>query len=1123
MKNLLLLFVLILSMMNARAQTCSAPIYMTVMNGNTYRFYTDTVPDIQSYAWYVTTFQADTATSSASFSATPSAYFAGSTFNSPDYVEACLTLTFSDGCTASSCDTFVYCDAGFSYSLDNQYGLTLTPDFPAGYMNELHYWTVSGPGIPNPTQNTEIATYYVTPGATYNVCQQLMITSSGCNTTECQVITIPDTTIPVCDAAFTYYYQPTNAYLNVSSPYTYGQGSFEHNWLVTSYMSDGTVNTNNQLNVNNNSLFVASNTSALEICHTLTNLNTGCVDSSCQYLDFCTAEYTHVIDTANQVLTLTAGGVQTLASHSWNVTYHATGGVYDSEILNGPIATFLLPEGILDMTICHVVNNTFPGSTCSTYTCDTIVFCNAEFTVIDNGNGTAGIWAVSPPIDGAVYTWSITGPGYPGTAYSGSYFNFTPAPNDPYYVCMAYFNAETGCSDVNCDTIVVEGIVDTCSVEFTLNYENFILTGTPTVPYTSGNIYSWTINSTTYGANSYSGQTLMYTLPADAGEVSVCLNIVNTFTGCNAVYCDSLQLPTIDCASFCAAEILPGPDSATAMLVNLFFNGVNTDFINYPYVTAITSITGDTLATGSMNYFGQIGGTQQLYPVYSVDGNALPNNFNGYVHFTYDNQTCVLPYPCVPTCNATFTWVDNGNGTITAIAAPYFSGNEYTWVLTEGSGGLTTTYDNFGNITLTLVPGEQYALCLTLSNVLSNCSNEYCTNVSVPVTATCNAVFTYTGPLPIDNSYQFIGAMNDTAAYNEWTFGDGTSSTLAMPFHSFATSGMYEVCHIVGISGVCSDTVCYTANFIGNNSTGLYITGEVNAGANVPDNGKVKLYAIDTLSNSVSLVDEYILNNSGNYIFNGLEAGTYLIKAGLAQGSAWYGDYVPTYFGSQFYWFDAEPVYLTQSGDNYDIALIYAGNGGGPGSVGGNIDDGPFRLMDPESAGVENSNPVAGADVIVTNLSGNPQRWMDADDYGNFNINNLAYGTYRLWADEPGMTCVPIEFTISPEFPSVFIELVMGEDLTGIEDNAAITALGEIYPNPASTNTFIKLNSNSTDDIIIQVSSLDGKVVHRVKQSVSGSSFIEIPSSGFAAGMYILQIRSAEKALSLTRKLQIVR
>jgi hypothetical protein len=121
------------------------------------------------------------------------------------------------------------------------------------------------------------------------------------------------------------------------------------------------------------------------------------------------------------------------------------------------------------------------------------------------------------------------------------------------------------------------------------------------------------------------------------------------------------------------------------------------------------------------------------------------------------------------------------------------------------------------------------------------------------------------------------------------------------------------------------------------------------------------------------------------------------------------------------------------------------------------------------------------------------------------------------------MTCVPIEFTISPEFPSVFIELVMGEDLTGIEANTTITALGEIYPNPAQSNTFIKLNSNSSDDILIQVSSLDGKVIHHVKQSVSGGSLIEIPSSGFAPGMYILQIRSEENALSLTRKLQIVR
>jgi hypothetical protein len=1400
MKKLLLLSVLFLFGMLVQAQTCSAPISMTIMNGNMYRFYTDTVPGIQSYAWIVTTFEDDTATSTGSFSSTPSAYFSGNEFISPDYVEACLTLTFEDGCVASSCDTFVYCDAGFTYALNEQYALTLTPDFPAGYMNELHYWTVSGPGIPNPTQNTEIATYYVEPGATYTVCQQLMITSSGCNTSECQVITIPDTEAPVCDAAFTYYYQPTNAYFSVNSPYTNAQGSFEHTWEVTSYMNNGTVNTNNQLNVNNNSMFVASNTNALEICHTLTNLNTGCVDSSCQYLDFCSSEYTYAIDTNNQVMTLTAGGVQTLATHTWNIAYHAAGGIYDSETLTGSIATFLLPDGILDLTICHSVNNTGPYINCTSYACDTIVFCNAEFAVIDNGNGTAGIWAVSPPIDGAVYTWSITGPGYAGTAYSGSYFNFTPVPNEPYYVCMAYFNAETGCSASNCDTIVVEGISDTCSAEFTYTYNNSVLLAQATTPYFSGNMYSWTVQSTVYGtlANIQdSGPYATITIPPDAGTVYIFMNLTNEFYECNSTFFDTLLVTpdtscaaeivmgyapsgwpmfsangnstiasyswiltpydsngqalgsgffstqnnayipagttfasieaclaittasgcawngcatftappdtviSVNCDAFCAFEILPSPDSATAMLVNIFFNGASNSSINNSFVSAITTLSGDTLAMGPENFYAQMGGTQQLYPVYAIDGNTIPNNFNGYVHFSYDNQTCILPYQCLPVCNAAFSWVNNGNNTITATQNGYAPGGQYSWTLTNVVSGQILTYTDSVYITLQLVPGQLYSLCLSYSNEAANCSNSWCAEVSIPqnipcnadftysgplpinnsyqfigvpnndnayhlwtfgdgasseqeypfhaydtigvytvchivsvdgvcadticitiqatenpactaeivmgyapdgwpmfsaiggseiatynwilspfdsngigyngtyfystqnnayvpagteyvgvegclsVTFTngcawngcatftappdtantlpCNALFTFTGPLPVDNNYQFIGVTNDESAYHVWTFSDGASSSQVSPFHAFATTGVYTVCHIVGINGVCADTICYTGNFIGNSTTGLFIAGEVNAGANVPDNGKVKLYTIDTLSNSVSLVAEYTLSNSGNYIFNGLEAGIYLIKAGLTQGSAWYGDYVPTYFGSQFYWFDAELVYLTQSGENYDIALIYAGNGGGPGSVGGTIDDGPFRLMDAESAGVANANPVAGADVIVTDLNGNPQRWIDADNSGNFSITNLDYGTYRLLADEPGMTCVPVEFTISPEFPSVFIELVMGEELTGIDAASAIIALGEVYPNPAQNNAIIKINSSSTDNLVIQVSSLDGKVIYNVNQAVSDNASFKIPSSSFSAGLYIVTIRSEEKSISLSRKLQVLR
>jgi len=1290
MKKILSSILFLIISIAVEAQTCSAPIALNIVNGNTYRFWTDSIVGIQSYAWIVTTFEDDTATSSGSYSSTSSAYFAGSTFNSPDYVQVCLTLTFVDGCVSSNCDTFPYCDAGFTYALNEQYGLTLTADFPAAYMNELHYWTVNGPGIPNPTQNTEIPTYYVTPGATYNICQQLMITSSGCNTTECQDITIPDTIVPVCDAAFTYYYQPTNAYLNVSSPYAYGQGSFEHNWLVTSYMSDGTVNANNQLNVNNNSLFVAANTSALEICHTLTNLNTGCVDSSCQYLDFCTAEYTHVIDTANQVLTLTAGGIQTLASHSWNVTYHAIGGVYDSEILNGPIATFFLPEGILDMTICHMVNNTFPGSTCSSYACDTIVFCNAEFTVIDNGNGTAGIWAVSPPTPGAVYTWSITGPGYNGAAYSGSYFNFTPVPNEPYYVCMAYFNGETGCSASNCDTVVVGGITDTCSAEFTYtfwNNDNFYTW--PLNPHVEGNSYSYTVESSVYGilADNETSSNPGFTIPLDAGTVSICLNLTNEFSLCNATFCDTMSVSP---DTSCTADIVAGygsngwpeftvnggaeiasynwniatydsngtaleffssmqsnasipagtayasievvlaiifetgcqwggslihtgqPDSLITCDASIQYSYVgdvpNPSMFPYQFYSAYSSdtaavihswVTSDGQTSSSYSpLFGFAPGTYTIcHSVSDVNGlcsdstcisltvvpdssntlpcNAdfshsgplltnnsyqfigLPNSDNAHHLWTFgDGASSEQEYPfhaydtigeynvchivsidgvCADTICITIQATENPACTAEIVTGyapngwPMFSaigGSEiatYNWILTpydsngQGYGGsfFFSSQSNAYVPAGTLYAGVEGCLSVTFTN---GCAWNGCANFTAPPDTAnflpCNAQFSYTGPLQPD-SYQFIGVMNDSDAYHEWTFGDGTSSNLAMPIHSYASPGNYEVCHIVGIDGVCADTVCSTIYF------GLYLAGTVNVGANCIDFGSVKLYSLDTLSNSVELIGQYPMdNNLCYYNFIGLTPGIYLVRAGLSDSSSYYNDYVPTYFGSQYYWFDAEPIYLTQSGDFYNISLIYGSNPGGNGTVNGSIDDGPFRLSNPALSSAQ--SPVLGAQVVITDLANVPQRWVRTDNSGAFSILDLAYGTYRLMADEPGMTCLPIEFTLSEQTPGVTIDLVMGDEITGIVSYETSAIQANIYPNPSNSLANLNIELMKPASLTMTMTSITGQVMWTQTNSfLQGKSSIQIPVRGIADGLYFLSIFSDKGQLITSRKMQV--
>jgi hypothetical protein len=636
-------------------------------------------------------------------------------------------------------------------------------------------------------------------------------------------------------------------------------------------------------------------------------------------------------------------------------------------------------------------------------------------------------------------------------------------------------------------------------------------------PLVAGGNYTWTIFSTNLGTiYTESGPTLnnvVQIIPQGAGQIEVCLDYVNSLTNCEESLCLGIE------SSTCSAEFtynLEGDQLTLSAIEPIVAGG------NYSWLVTSTNL-------GPL--YGSNGITQNFI-VCTIPASAG----NIEVCFTYSNSItgcadslCIgIPNEIDSTCTAEIVMGYAPSGW------PMFSANggseiaTYSWILTPyDSNGQALGSGFFSTQNNAYIPaGTAYAYieaCLAITTA-SGCAWNGCNTFTAPPdtsnTLPCNAIFTFTGPLPVDNNYQFIGVTNEENAYHVWTFGDGTASSQVSPFHTFETTGEYTVCHIVGINGVCADTVCYTGNFIGNSATGLFIAGEVNAGANVPDNGKVKLYTIDTLSNSVSLVAEYTLSNSGNYMFNGLEAGIYLIKAGLTQGSAWYGDYVPTYFGSQFYWFDAEPVYLTQSGENYDIALIYAGNGGGPGSVGGNIDDGPFRLMDPESAGVANANPVAGADVIVTDLNGNPQRWMDADDNGNFNITNLAYGTYRLLADEPGMTCVPIEFTISPDFPSVYIELVMGDELTGTETLNSTVQIGNVYPNPTANQAQIKINGTHKEAITLDVLGLDGRLY---QSEIISAQNQNIGLEQLPSGIYQLRVSNASGSVLSVQKLSVVK
>ncbi len=109
---------------------------------------------------------------------------------------------------------------------------------------------------------------------------------------------------------------------------------------------------------------------------------------------------------------------------------------------------------------------------------------------------------------------------------------------------------------------------------------------------------------------------------------------------------------TISCNSFCVTHIqkdsiIPGTFNTNSMGITIFITGGDSSaFISYPYISAITNNNGDTIATGSINSFGQFANTSQTYGVIAnVD--SIPANST--VYFNYNNTVCALSYPCIAT------------------------------------------------------------------------------------------------------------------------------------------------------------------------------------------------------------------------------------------------------------------------------------------------------------------------------------------------------------------------------------------------------------------------------------------------------------------------------------------
>ncbi|MDG2228405.1 MAG: PKD domain-containing protein, partial [Flavobacteriales bacterium] len=431
------------------------------------------------------------------------------------------------------------------------------------------------------------------------------------------------------------------------------------------------------------------------------------------------------------------------------------------------------------------------------------------------------------------------------------------------------------------------------------------------------------------------GGTAPYTYSIDNGGT---YQSSASFTGLATNTYQIIAMDANGCTSMVNTEIITGTGTVTtnAAPVNETCAAANGSIVltgtggSAPYQY---SIDGGATFQSSGSFAGLSAGT---YNVVIEDNNGCQGtnistitNTGGFTPTISSNQTICFGNSATITSGGagsggTYTW-DGGLGSgATQVTAPATT-TTYTVTMIDGNGctetaSVTITVETEPTVTITpsnpvICDGE--SITITGSGAQTYNWNTGATSASITVSPTNQTTYTVIGsngvcqgaavsttisvnlaPVVIAGSDQtlivaggtinFSNAGSGATSYS-WSFGDGTSSTLGSPSHTFTTAGTYTVI-LTGTLGNCSssDTITINVGYTGveevnlEESVNLYpnpSNGEFNLSLNFPIEQDVEirifntigeLLASRTMNNTSSSVVEFNLNSNaeGFYFVN---------------------------------------------------------------------------------------------------------------------------------------------------------------------------------------------------------------------------------------------------------------
>lgn len=877
----------------------------------------------------------------------------------------------------------------------------------------------------------------------------------------------------LCSASFSYYADPITP-LEVNFASNYG-GQNSYSWD----MGDGTTLTGSNIQ------YTYATSDTFQVCLVVMDSVTGCTDTSCQdvYVSSspplaCDASFS-VLPNAGPLNCFFPTGV----SQNPNLTYFWDFG--DGTTSTDQVACHgYMTNDTFD--ICLIVLDTVQG--CTDTSCIQFVngnvgaFCHAGFTYLAGPNDTVSFTNTSVGLGSLTYQWDF------GDGSSSS----LPDPvhvfggDSAYLVCLTISDT-SGCSNTYCEWITFG-----CDATFLCDPDpfnpltiNFLSTTNSIATFT------WDFGD----GNTATGPAVTHTY-AVADTYVVCLMVDDGF-GCTDTTCMTAIVSNnnpFPCNASFQTTYSPGggicfaplqPFIASTMFWDFGDGNTSTD----PYPCHVYS---------------------NLQPGDSVTVCLTISDPSGCV----DSSCLTIVVPGTG-CSAAFTAISDTSGYQWTLVASDTTADVYNW---DFGGGTVLTFANpWAAVVQYNSPGI-IPVCLQVSDS-SGCSDFYCEPLFVGVGAPCGANFSHT---PIGNdSVLFTIAPNLPNALYVWDFGDGTtdSTNNLTTIHTYASAGSYQVCLTVFNTNGCVDVSCQVVTTYPNNPPNtLSILGQVTAGNGLADDFTAYLIEYDSVAGTLTAVDTFVSSVAatgltGLFYFN-VQAGSYLVKVALNSTSAIYSNYLPTYFGDELFWNNA--TYIDPSSFPFlSIDMVAGANPGGPGFVGGLVSQGANKQ----------GEPMGGMHVLVTHMDDSPLTYTLTHEDGTFELEDLPYGTYKVWVEMWGRDLNYHIVTLSPAEPAannldfeITDEEVVAGTALGLEQFLENGSSWKIYPNPASNLANVVLNFQQGIEMSLSMSNVLGQEVYKQSyQAFVGQNTYQIPVQELESGVYMIHVEIQGSTFPLSK------